>query len=231
MPLARRYSSARRAMLRGSYGKSWRVSASSVVQTNESVGTSQNGSTKPVSRSGTMTMSPALTRLEADARAVEPDPLLHQRPGEARRRERDVVPAPPEVAELEVHHLDPVIADERLRRFEILEHASSLRAPPTPASPAPRREHPARGRVRSGALYSTFTRSEAVSRGSWIEETKASTVAGGRRRTGSGQRRSVVRAQRSVVRAGRAGRRPRGLQPPLESGKLNDRQGIATWGV
>ena len=40
------------------------MSASSVVQMNDSVGTSQNGSRKPVARSGTRTMSPELTDLK-----------------------------------------------------------------------------------------------------------------------------------------------------------------------
>ncbi len=68
--------------------------------------------------------------LETDRRTVESDPVGHQFVAEARRRDRHVVPAPPQIAELEVDLLDALVRDVSFSCFYTLEHLASLDCPP-----------------------------------------------------------------------------------------------------
>ncbi len=86
------------------------------------VGSSQKGSTKAVARSGTITMSPELMLLNPTDEPSKPIPRSIRLGVEAVRRQRDVVPATPKVAELEVDLLDGMLVDERDGLVQIAEH-------------------------------------------------------------------------------------------------------------
>jgi hypothetical protein len=69
---------------------------------------------------------PGFDRFEAHRGAVEADAFLHQFGLELARRDSEVVPAPPQVAKLQVDHFDAMFGDKMLRLLERFKHRLSL---------------------------------------------------------------------------------------------------------